>query len=98
MTDLDSLIARLVGRFQTPLDSADVRFVLRASTRPTLRGMRRSLVLDVWPATGFDNHTWAIDERTWLGPARVINSIDLVEIDAAFVLGRYASGDEPPFD
>lgn len=98
MTDLDSLIERLVDRFQASLDSAHVRFVLRASTRATMRGVRRSLVLEVWPATGFDDYAWAADERTWLGRTVVLNPIDLIEVDAATVLDGYASGDEPPFD
>lgn len=80
------------------LDSAHVRFVLRASTRATMRGVRRSLVLEVWPATGFDDYAWAADERTWLGRTVVLNPIDLIEADAATVLDGYASGDEPPFD
>lgn len=97
MTDLEGLIAQLSARFDEPLADKGVRFRLRTTRRPTVRGIRRVLLLSVWPADGFDNFEWPSSERGWLGGTRELLPTELLEANVSATLARYLNGETLPF-
>ena len=97
MTDLEGLIAQLRARFDAPLADTGVRFLLRTTRRPAVRGIRRVLLLSVWPADGVDNFEWASSERGWLGGTRELLPIESLDENVSATLARYLNGDTPPF-
>ena len=98
MSDLDGLIAVLRARFEEPLAGRGVRFTLRASRRPAVRGIKQVLLLSVWPADGFDNFEWESSERGWLGQTQELQTTDSLEDQVSAVLVRYLNGEIPPFE
>ena len=98
MSDLEGLIAKLQARFEEPLANRGVRFSLRTRRLPALRGIRRVLVLGVWPLDGFDNFEWETSERGWLGPNHVLQATESLEEQVSAILVRYLNGEIPPFE